>query len=159
LYGEEHPQLADVYNKLATNLNAQRKYAEAEDYWVRAGQAFELARLRSNRTGLERASYAAATGNSPLSSLTGCLARNGKSLAAWQVLESSLARGLLDEWSARLPRPMNKEEDRQEKELLAKLDQLDRQVLEFFTSKRDDKSESKRLQEFVEQRRQTGKEL
>src|SRR5262249_31717670 len=96
--GEDHPDTASSHNSVAVALYLQGKYTEAETLWVEAAHSFELARWRSNRTGLERVS---ATVPPPYLSLAVCQARRRDPIKAWQSLETSLARGLL----ADLPPP------------------------------------------------------
>jgi tetratricopeptide (TPR) repeat protein len=155
LLGEEHLRTAENYGNLAFTLTAQGKYAEAEESWGGACRVFAIARLRSSKTGFDRAAF---TTQSPMPFLTACQARNGKPLLAWQNLEASLARGLLDEVT-RLSRPMSADESRREQELLAKLDQLDRKVLGLVTAKNKDKAKSEELEKLLVRRRQTGEEL
>src|SRR5262249_42477167 len=61
---------------------------------------------------------------SPFPALAAVAARRDKLGDAWQALERNLARGLLDDLSAR---PLSAEERRREQELLGRLDLLDRQ--------------------------------
>jgi len=156
LLGEEHRDTADSQHNLAFNLNAQGKYAEAEESWDRASRVFAIARLRSSKTGFERAAFAT---QSPMPFLTVCQARTGKPLPAWQNLEASLARGLLEELNegSRLSRPISADERSREQELLAKLDLLDRKVLALVTAK--NKDNNKELEKLLAQRRQAGEEL
>ncbi len=121
--GEGHPQTAWAYKNLVGNWWAQGKYAEAEKLGPAAAKSFEAARRRVSFAGLERAGYAAE--NSPLPLLAAVAARNGKPAAAWQFLENNLARGLLDELSAR---PLSDEERKREQDLLGKLKRLDSQI-------------------------------
>src|SRR5262249_50665632 len=88
-----------------------------------AAKSFETAHRRISFAGLDRAGYTA--GYSPFPALAAMAARGGKPEAAWQALERNLARGLLDDLSAR---PLSGEERRREQELLGRLDLLDRQV-------------------------------
>jgi tetratricopeptide (TPR) repeat protein len=52
LLTDEHPYTADSYGRLAANLNAQGKYLEARDQWLRAVKNLDTARLRVAFTGL-----------------------------------------------------------------------------------------------------------
>jgi CHAT domain-containing protein/tetratricopeptide (TPR) repeat protein len=124
--GEEHPHTVLSYSSLAFNRYLQGDYEEAEKLLRAAARSFESARLRTSFAGLERVPYAAE--HSPLLLLTVCQARNGKASEAWQSWEASLARGLSDELSARLVRPLSEPERGREQELIGKLQLLDKQI-------------------------------
>jgi CHAT domain-containing protein/Flp pilus assembly protein TadD len=124
--GEDHPQTAISYSNLAGNLYIQGKYAEAETLWQAAARGFEAARLRISFTGLERTAFAAQ--RSPLLALAACRARAGKATAAWQDWEANLARGLLDDLSARLARPLTDGERQREQEFSTQLQRFDKQI-------------------------------
>jgi CHAT domain-containing protein/tetratricopeptide (TPR) repeat protein len=121
--GEGHPSTAWTYKNLVGNLCARGAYAQAEALAPAAAASFEAARRRVSFAGLDRARGTADI--SPLPALAALATRAGKSAAAWQALEQNLARGLLDDVSAR---PLNAEDRRREQELLGRLDLLDRQV-------------------------------
>ena len=55
LLTDDHPDTALSYNNLAANLNAQGKYLEARDQWLRAVKSLDKSRLRVAFNGLERA--------------------------------------------------------------------------------------------------------
>jgi CHAT domain-containing protein len=156
LLGDAHPYTVQAYDNLARSLHAQGKYHEAEAHWLNAARVFEIVRLHSNTSGLERSSFAAR--NSPLALLAACLARNGKVLEAWNRREANLARGLLDDLSHRFPQPHNTEDRRRELELLAKLDQMEKRVPLYLAAK--DKAEAdSELKKLLDLRRQAAKEL
>ena len=46
LLTDEHPSTAQSASNLAGNLNAQAKYVEARDQWLRAVKILDAARLR-----------------------------------------------------------------------------------------------------------------
>jgi tetratricopeptide (TPR) repeat protein len=120
--GEEHHSTARCYSLMAANFYAEGKYADAERTWTKAVHSFEAARARVSISGLERASFAST--QSPLRDLAAVLARQDKRMEAWQRLEASLARGLLDE----LARPLTEEEQSQEQQLLWNLRRLDDRI-------------------------------
>jgi CHAT domain-containing protein/tetratricopeptide (TPR) repeat protein len=126
LLGEEHPDTLVARANLALTRWARGDYQEAEELLATAAHSFETARLRTGLTGLDRAEFAAL--RSPLPSLAACRARAGKAAEAWQALEASLARGLLDDIEGVAARPLQAEERRRERELIEQLDRLDRQI-------------------------------
>jgi CHAT domain-containing protein len=155
--GEDHPFTVASHSNLADNLEAQGKYAEAAASWAQATQSFDVARLRSSTTGLERASFGGA--DSPWPALAACQARLGQPLLAWQSLEAGVARGLLDDLSTRLtPGPTLVERERQQG-LKAALDRLDRQVTAWFQAKRHTDAEQAQFRELVRERQATQAEL
>jgi CHAT domain-containing protein len=155
--GEEHPDTARSYNNMAYNLNAQGKYAEAEASWTGAARSYEVARLRSNPTGLERSSFGLRT--NPIPALVACLARNGKPIQADQYLEASLARGLLDEISSRQAQALTPEQGDRRLTLSARLDQLDKQIANVLASKDTSEARQAKLQKLTEERKQPEAEL
>jgi CHAT domain-containing protein/tetratricopeptide (TPR) repeat protein len=130
--GEAHPHTALSYNQLAMNLHARGRYAEAEAMWRAAAQSFEAARLGVSAVALERTTFAAE--RSPLPGLTACLARAAKAAEAWDILEDSLARGLLDQWSAPLAPPSRGDGRRRRQELRDKARQFNRQIAALLTA-------------------------
>jgi hypothetical protein len=155
--GGAHPHTATGYYHLAGNLNAQGKYPEALEFLTQANRTFEMARLRSNLASLERAYFAA--DHSPLPSLTCSLARVGKMTEAWRMLETSLARGLLDELSASRLQPAPEEERNRLQTLPAKLNQLDKQITPLLTAKEQTEAVRNKLQELSRQRQAAETEL
>jgi CHAT domain-containing protein/Tfp pilus assembly protein PilF len=126
LLGDEHPATTLSYHHLAFTLHAQGQYTEAETVWRAAAHGYEAARLRVDFGGLERAVFAGE--RSPLLALAACRARTGDAVAAWQSAEANLARGLLDDLSARLARPLTESERQREQELGGRLQRLDKQI-------------------------------
>jgi tetratricopeptide (TPR) repeat protein len=110
--GEDHPYTAGGYNNLAYNLDAQGRYAEAEKNWTLAAVAFDKVRGRIALTGLDRVGAAARL--SPLPPLACMLAQRGALTEAWTRYEQDLARGLLDDLSARKARRISDEDRRRE---------------------------------------------
>jgi len=121
--GEGHPVVAWAYKNLVLTCCARGDYAQAAQLAAVAARSFESARRRISFAGLDRSAPTA--GYSPFPALAAVAARGGKPDAAWQALEQNLARGLLDDLSAR---PLSDPERRREQELLGRLDVLDRQV-------------------------------
>ena len=93
---------------------------------IPAARSFEHARLAISFTGLDRATFAAE--RSPLPLLAALQARRGQATEAWAHLEAYLARGLLDDLSARRGRPLDDQERRHEQDLLGRLQRLDKQL-------------------------------
>jgi CHAT domain-containing protein/tetratricopeptide (TPR) repeat protein len=121
--GEGHPSTARTYKLLVVNCCARGDHAQAAALAAAAAKSFESARLRICFAGLDRAGRAAES--SPFPALAAVAARGGNPDAAWQALEQNLARGLLDDLSAR---PLGAQDRRREQEMLGRLDLLDRQV-------------------------------
>jgi CHAT domain-containing protein/tetratricopeptide (TPR) repeat protein len=93
--GEGHPNTAWTYKNLVGNRCARGDYAGALALSGPASRSFEAARVRLGFAGLDRARRAADI--SPMPNLAVAAARCNQPLAAWQALESNLARGLLDD--------------------------------------------------------------
>jgi CHAT domain-containing protein/tetratricopeptide (TPR) repeat protein len=123
LLGKGHPRTAGAYKNLVANYCALGEYGKADALAEAAAESFETARLRIGFGGLDRAGGAADL--SPLPGLAVAAARRGKFVAAWKALERDLARGLLDDVTAR---PLTGEDRRREQALLARLNVLDRRV-------------------------------
>jgi CHAT domain-containing protein len=121
--GEGHPVTAWAYKNLVLTCCARGDYRQAAELGAAAARSFESARRRISFAGLDRSASTAAY--CPFPALAAVAARGGKPDAAWQALEQNLARGLLDDLSAR---PLSDPERRREQELLGRLDRLDRQV-------------------------------
>jgi CHAT domain-containing protein len=111
---------------LANNLHEQGKYAEAEQLAAAAERRFEADRLHSAFTGRERVAFGGL--KSPPSLLPALLARNRKPGEAWRHLEASLARGLLDDLSARRSGSGTPDERRQAQHLVSQIHLLDKQI-------------------------------
>ncbi len=69
----------------------------------------------------------------PLPHLASALARDGKTLEAWKYLERSLARGLLDDLSAREARKLTAEDRDRERKLVGEIEGIDARL---FASKK-----------------------
>jgi CHAT domain-containing protein/tetratricopeptide (TPR) repeat protein len=121
--GDGHAGTSWGYKNLAMNYCAQGAYDRVEAMADAAAASFETARLRIGFSGLDRARRTEDI--SPLPALSVAAARLGKSEAAWRHLEQNLARGLLDDLTAR---PLKAEDKARETELLGRLEALDRRV-------------------------------
>ena len=121
--GEGHPSTARTYKLLVVNCCARGDHEQAAALAADAARSFEIAHRRISFAGLDRAGRAAEF--SPFPALATVAARAGDPNAAWQALEQNLARGLLDDLSAR---PLTAAERGREQELLGRLDLLDRKV-------------------------------
>jgi tetratricopeptide (TPR) repeat protein len=150
--GADHPDTANILKILALTLYVRGKYSEAETMCRQASQSFEAARLRFSFAGLDRAAFA--TEHSPLALLAALLARRGQAADAWQHLEANLARGLLDDLSARMARPLDANERHREQALVGQLHRLDEQIAALGQD-RDRPEERRAQQEAVRARRDT----
>jgi CHAT domain-containing protein len=148
--GEDHPDTAKSYTNLAHNLHAEGKDTEAAEKASKAAHSFEAARLQVTFTGLERATFS--SDHSPLLLLAVLLARHGKALPAWQRLEASLARGLLDEVAARNSRPLTAEERRQEEQLIGQIHVLEKQVVALLGTKKATQAHREQAAKLKDQR-------
>jgi CHAT domain-containing protein/tetratricopeptide (TPR) repeat protein len=126
MLGEEHPGVAETRRSLAKLLQDKGDYAAAETAWVAAAESFEAIRRHASFEGLHRVHFSYKV--SPLAPLAACLARNAKPVPAWARLEAGMARGLLDEVSARVSRPLEPEERDREESLLAQVAKLDERI-------------------------------
>jgi CHAT domain-containing protein/tetratricopeptide (TPR) repeat protein len=153
--GEDNPDTASNYSRLAVNLNAEGKYADAEALWLASAAGFSRFRLRTAKSGLDRAT--ATSERSPLPSLAAVLARNGKPGDAWRRYEEGLARGTWDDLSARLRRPPAKQAE--QAELVARLERLDRLVEKATTPGQPSPEQKKRREDLLTQRRQAQDKL
>ena len=126
LLGDEHPGVATTLHNLAVLQYARGQYKAAEATWASAADSFEAARLRVSVAGLGRVQFAVE--RSPLVFLAACQARTGHPSAAWERLEASLARGLLDAVSTRHARPLEAQERRREEHFIGQLTELDERI-------------------------------
>jgi tetratricopeptide (TPR) repeat protein len=153
--GEEHPDTALSYNILAYNQNSQGKYAEAETLWRSAAESFARVRLHIAATGLGRATITSE--RSPLPFLAAVLARNGKPSEAWQRFEERLARGTLDDFTARLRR--TSAEQVKQTQLGIQIERLDKLIQGLPAPKRPTVEQTKRRENLLTQLRQAQDEL
>src|SRR5262249_3992614 len=132
---------AQSYTDLAANLDAQGRLIEAVANWTTAAAILERTRGARGVSGLERS----LTSRSPLPALALALARQSRPREAWSRWESDLARGLLDDLSARQPRPLNTEQRRREADLAGQLQRLDERITRLATKARRTQDEDKQL--------------
>jgi CHAT domain-containing protein len=123
--GENHPETASRYNNLAANLDAQERLGEAVANWTTAAAIHERTRGARSASGLERSVTRL---GSPLPALALALARQGLPREAWVRWEADLARGLLDDVSARQLRPLNAQQRSREADLAGQLQRLDERI-------------------------------
>jgi len=140
--GEGHPDTGVSYNNLAANLGAQGKSTEAVANWTAAAAIYERTRGARSASGLERS----LTGlRSPLPALAMALARQSRPREAWAHWESDLARGLLDDLSARLLRPLTLDQRRREADLAGQLQRFDERVTRLAVKARRTQDEDRQL--------------
>ena len=132
---------------MAGNLNAQGKYLEAHDQWLRAVKSLDAARLAVAFTGLERAG----TRRIARAALAAVLARLGQPAEAWQALEEDLGRGLLDELAARQDQRLAPGERARLRELIAELERLDK-LVETTPKNLDQAERARRFEDLKRQR-------
>ncbi len=111
-FGNAHMGTVNSNRALALVLMAEGNDAEAEIAARKAAEGFELVRQKAGVTGIDRSSFS--TANSPIPVFTALLARSGRTRDAWKAWESGLARGLLDDLTARRQRLSPEEQARQE---------------------------------------------
>jgi tetratricopeptide (TPR) repeat protein len=140
--GENHPDTAHSYHNLASNLDAQGKLGEAVANWTAAAAISERIRGTRSASGLERSLTPL---DSPQPALAIALARRGQPRDAWARWESDLARGLLDDLSARQLRPLNTEQRRREADLAGQLQRLDERIARLASRPRRTQDEDQQL--------------
>jgi tetratricopeptide (TPR) repeat protein len=140
--GEDHPETAYTYDNLAANLDAQGKLGEAVANWTAAAAINERSRGARSVSGLERSVTPL---SSPLPALAIALARQAQPRDAWVRWEADLARGLLDDLSARLLRPLTRDQLRREADMTGQLQQLDERITRLAAKGRRTQDEDKQL--------------
>jgi CHAT domain-containing protein/tetratricopeptide (TPR) repeat protein len=123
--GEGHPHTAQGYTYLAFNLDRQGKHAEAVVNWTAAAEILDSTRGARGASGLERSLTA---DSSLLPALAITLARLDKPHDAWVRWEADLARGLLDDVSAHLLRPLSFDQRRREADLARQIQRHDERI-------------------------------
>jgi Flp pilus assembly protein TadD len=146
--GEGHPYTVLGYNTLAANLDAQGKSDDAVVNWTAAAALYERTRGARGASGLERSLIA---DSSPLPALAVVLARQGQARDAWARWEADLARGLLDDLSTRLLRPLTREESRREADLAGQLQRLDERIARLASKARRIQEDDRQLDELHNQ--------
>ncbi|QDV33462.1 hypothetical protein ElP_13340 [Tautonia plasticadhaerens] len=123
--GADHPVTARSHGRLALYLDLQDRPSEDIAYWKSAVAGVEGSRSAGGASGLERA---LGRDTSARSALAVALAQLGEPLDAWRNWEADLARGLLDDLSARQFRPLTVDQRRHEADLRGQLQALDEQI-------------------------------
>jgi CHAT domain-containing protein len=147
LLGDDHPDTIRIYHNLAANSHAQGNYAAAEQLWRAALRGYDAARLRANTFGLDRATF----DSSPAPYLAACLLHMDRPTEAWDALEQGLGRGLLDAVSARALVQRSTAEAREDQELSARLEALDRDIAAL-AGRLNDEAARERLAERTQKR-------
>jgi tetratricopeptide (TPR) repeat protein len=137
--GPKHPHTATSCKNLASTLQAQGRAREAESVWQKSAAAIEAARLRLSTTTLHQA---VAIRIQPNLRLAACNARLHRPLDAWTAAEANLARGLLDDLTARTAFPTAPDANRRDRDRAARLEVLDRLLLPLLTSEKLDEPTS-----------------
>jgi tetratricopeptide (TPR) repeat protein len=154
--GQAHPDTANSYNNLARSLNAQGKNVDAQALWIQGERILKVARLRTTSVGLERAYFDSGHSTRPLII---SLARAGQAAQAWHYLESSLARGLLDELSASRFRPLAEADQQRVQTLSGQLSRLEKEIGTLVTAKEHTENLRGQLQGLLRQREEVETEL
>jgi tetratricopeptide (TPR) repeat protein len=147
--GEDHPDMADGSKNLALCLDARGRLDEAMAFYEAAAAGFERSRWALAITGIERAQ---ARTSSPLTALAVALARQGRPREAWRRWEADLARGLLDDQTARTLRPLTAAERQRETEFLVRLHSLDERIGLLVDRPRPTQDDDRRLEGFRRER-------
>jgi CHAT domain-containing protein len=150
--GTAHTDTALSLRSLGLLAAARGDKTAAVDLWAEAVQGFEAARLRAAREGLARAAFSSE--QSPWLYYAAGLARTGRSTEAWDAVEMHLGRGLLEEFSARRPRPLQAEETRRQQELSRQIDELNDQIASLVIRKTPTAEELLALERHLAERRQ-----
>jgi tetratricopeptide (TPR) repeat protein len=140
--GKDYPETARSYGNLGANLDAQGKLIDAVENWTAAAAISDRIRAGRGATGLERS---LAAESSPLSALSVALARQGKPRDAWVRWEADLARGLLDDLSARQLRPLTSEQRGREADLTGQLQRFDERIARLGAKARRTQDEDRQL--------------
>lgn len=154
MLGEDHPDTAKSYNNVGHILCARGNYKEAEKLFCRAAVSLDKTRLYVGAAGLERAAFNSE--HSQLPALAAVLVRNGKLDDAWQRFEESLARGTLDDFTARLRRPQAERE--KQTQITARIDRLSK-LIEGASIAKPTPEQSKQRDEWLTQLRRAYDEL
>jgi tetratricopeptide (TPR) repeat protein len=141
-FGEDHPRTAVSAHYLALNLDAQGKLIEAVANWTAAAAILERTRGAQSASRLERSLNPL---GSPLPALAIALARQDRFHDAWVRWEADLARGLLDDLSARLLRPLTSEQSRHEADLTRQLQRLDERIMRWAAKARRTQEQDNQL--------------
>src|SRR5262249_5391892 len=111
--------------------------------WTAAAAIYERIRGTQSASGLERA---LTPHGSPQPALAIALARRGQRRDAWAHWEADLARGLLDELSARLLRPLDTEQRRRDAPVAGQLQRLDEPIARLASRPRRTQDQDQQLE-------------
>src|SRR5262249_20924016 len=113
----------------------------AVEHWAAAAGIQERTRGAQGASGLERS----LASRSPLPALAIALARQGQPREAWIRWEADLARGLLDDLSARQLRPLTPDQRRRGADLTGQLQPLDERITQLVAKARRTQEEDQQL--------------
>jgi tetratricopeptide (TPR) repeat protein len=147
--GEGHPVTAAIHHNLGISLDFQGRLDEAIAAYEAAAASIERSRSALAITGVARSQVKTAL---PLPALAVALARRGRPREAWRRWEASLARGLLDDLTVRLLRPLTALERERETELLVRLSVLDEQIGKLANRPRRTPDDNSRLEQLYRDR-------
>jgi tetratricopeptide (TPR) repeat protein len=147
LFGEQHPETAQGYMNLARNRYAQREYADTQMILKRAVHSYEASRL-AGAQGLDRAALKM---SDPRLLLVPLLA-NSDPQAAWSAAEMTLARGLLDEQSARKATSLTPAELADQVQWQSELAGAQSEILVLVANSQRTESENRQLEELIDKR-------
>jgi tetratricopeptide (TPR) repeat protein len=154
ILGEEHPRTATSYVNLASILIARGKLTEAEALLDRAVHSYESSRLLG-ASGLDRASLRMFNPRVQLAIL-----QQGQDPArAWQTVELSLARALLDQQATRdepVSTPSERAEQIKQRQRLA---ELQPHILFLVAKRSRTEAEAAMLESLLKQRREAEERL
>ena len=125
---------------------------ETVHYWMAATEISERARYARSPSGLERAVGSNGSDQAAPLGLALALSRQGQFREAWRRWESSLARGVLDDFSARRLRPLTVQERQHESDLVGQLQQLDERIGRLVAKSGRTQAEDQRLEELSRER-------
>jgi tetratricopeptide (TPR) repeat protein len=148
--GEKHPDTANSLNNLAGVFMCQGKYAEAEPLLLACVRTFEASRL-VRAAALERSIDN--SGLNPYPPLAAVCARLHKPTKAFHAVEFNLARGLLDEQSARRGALATPDERKRQDEITGRLAAVEMRIRKLASQHQRSSMELKELDDLVVERR------
>lgn len=155
--GIAHPQTVSSYTSLGTAEFAQGRLTSAMELLKLASDGFETARLRTSSRGLARTT--SASDQPPMTVLAAVLARSGRAVEAWQYLEASLGRGLLDELTAQAFRRLSDKDRANEERLIRQIDEKDARIMELAKARGKQPELAPEIEKLKDQRDTLQKEL
>ncbi|MBA4152506.1 MAG: hypothetical protein C0509_08090, partial [Acinetobacter sp.] len=154
ILGEAHPYTTNRYNSVALNLMAQSKHSDAMTILERAVDSYEASRL-IGASGLDRALLP----NSNPRLLLATLRHSNKPTEAWQLVEQSLARGLLDQQASLRSSVMTAKERIEQAKHRERLAALRPQVMFFVTKTGRNEAENATLATLIKEQREIEEKL